>query len=165
MDTSILHHSSCSRQLSTQLYHCIHQCLTLLNRLLLPIDQLQSGPKLTSELISTLSRCPSDIYVLINQPGVGVSDFSTPTSAPTLSKFLNRAAHPILRSSIIIPEVAGSVDVQLLGRELDSKCGAWSTAIDAAGNQIMSTFTEFRSRCCSDRLDYTARQNLSGAEH
>ena len=113
--------------------------LTILCRLLLPTNQVQSGSKLTSDLISTLSRCPSDIYVLINQASVGASDFSTPTSAPTLSKFLSRAAHPTLRSSIIIPEVAGGVDVQLLRQELDSKCGAWSTAIDASGIQIMST--------------------------
>jgi hypothetical protein len=118
-----------------------HQRLTQIFRLLLPATEIQSGPKLTSDLISTLSRCPSDFYLLINQPGVDLSDFSTPSTAPTLSDFLKPAIHSLLRSCVLIPEVAGEVDTSLLEQEINSRCGAWSTAIEVSGSQIgIATF-------------------------
>lgn len=100
------------------------------HRLLLPTDQIQSGSKLTSDLKSTLSSCPSDFYLLIKQPGISISDFSSPASAPTLSKFSNHATHSTLRSSLIIAEVVGDIGMNSLEQELKSKCGAWSTAVD-----------------------------------
>lgn len=108
-------------------------------RLLVPSHQIISGSQLTSELVSILSQCPSDFYLLIKQAGVRVSDFSSPTSAPTLSRFYDRASHSTLRSSVAIPDVVGETDLHLLERELNGKCGARSTAVDASGTQIVLT--------------------------
>ncbi|ERF68090.1 hypothetical protein EPUS_06901 [Endocarpon pusillum Z07020] len=101
-------------------------------RLLLPASQLQSGSRLTSDLSSVLSRCPSDIYLLIKQPSVGVADFSSSTSAPALSKCSNHATDTRLRSRTIIPEVIGEVDIRLIEQELNRRCGASSIAIDVS---------------------------------
>lgn len=107
-----------------------------MHRLLLPTNQLQSGSKLTSDLLSTLSRCPSDFYLLIKQPGVGIADFASSAVAPTLSKYLNSATSSTLRSSVTIPEVAGEIDIRSVERELINQCGAGSIAVDASGKKI-----------------------------
>lgn len=104
-----------------------------MGRLLLPNDQLLSGLQLTSALVSALSQCPSDIYLLIKQAGVRVSDFSSSTSAPTLSSLLDRSTHSTIRSSLTIPEVLGDIDIDILERELRGKCGAWTTPVEDAG--------------------------------
>lgn len=109
------------------------QNLTGSYRFLLSKDQLQHGSKLTSDLASTLSHCPSTFYLLIDQPGVGKSDFSSPSSAPTLSRFLRGKAPSTLRSTIIIPEVSGNVPIKTLGQDLSRICGARSEEIEASG--------------------------------
>ena len=105
-------------------------------RQVLPTDGIQSGSKLTADLMFTLSRCPSDLYLLVKQTGVGLADFASAASAPTLAKYSNRAARSMLRSGISIPEVTGSIDMNSLERELKSKCGASLTAMDASSRYI-----------------------------
>ncbi|KAF7514158.1 hypothetical protein GJ744_004483 [Endocarpon pusillum] len=102
------------------------------SELLLPASQLQSGARLTSDLSSVLSRCPSDIYLLIKQPGVGLADFSSSTSAPALAKCSSHATDSRLRSRTIIPEVIGEIDIRLIEQELNRRCGASSIAIDVS---------------------------------
>jgi hypothetical protein len=157
-----------------------HQNLTRTCRLLLPNTQIQSGSKLTSDLGSTFSRCPSDFYLLIRQPGVGVSDFSSRTSAPTLSRFLDRTTHSTLRSSVTIPEIVGDIDLHSLEQELKSKCGAGSIAVDASGRQTILTvvglsltslqrwlhprFSILLHRCLASTSQYHPNLNQSAAK-
>jgi hypothetical protein len=134
MATSIPHHSSCSLHPSTNEFTRARDCVTdRYPRLLLPNAQLESASKITSDLTSVLSRCPSDFYLLIRQPGVGAADFSTSSSSPTLSKFLGQSSHSTSRSIQIVPEVAGKVDMKSLAKQIERKCGASSTTIDASG--------------------------------
>jgi hypothetical protein len=147
-----------------------HHGLTIVCRLLLPTDQIQSGLKLTSDLRSTLSICPSDIYLLVNQAGIGVKDFSSPASAPTLSQYLSRASHSTLRSTVTIPEIFGEVDIRSLGRELNTKCGASTTVVDGSGMNINPTtpwasLILFQAQC---QLPYSAtllRCSASTSQH
>jgi hypothetical protein len=115
------------------------QGLTNVCRLLLPTEQVQAGSKLTSDLRSTLSLCPSDIYLLVKQAGINVRDFSSPASAPTLSQYLGRASHSTLRSAVTIPEVSGEVDMRSLEHELNTKCGATTTVVDGSGKDVSLT--------------------------
>jgi len=116
-----------------------YQSLTILCRLLIPTDRIQSGLKLTSDLRSTLSLCPSDIYLLVKQAGINVRDFSSPASAPTLSQYLSRASHSTLRSTVTIPEISGEVDIHSLEHELNTKCGASTTVVDGSGKELSLT--------------------------
>ncbi|KAJ6148070.1 hypothetical protein N7497_010052 [Penicillium chrysogenum] len=102
---------------------------------------IQTGASLLENLSSSLSTCPSDYYVVVYQPGVHSSDFSTRKSAPRLgAKMLGKDSS--IRSKMSINEVAGLLEPKEIKGLLEKKCKTQTTAVDAS---------------CSDRA-----QQLSG---
>ena len=104
-----------------------------MNSLRLPSSQLQSGSKLTSSLLSTLSHCPSDFYLLVHQPAVSLLDFPSPDAAPCLEQHLNSAKGSHIPFAAVIPETSGSVDLEQVEQQLMSGCGAPSSQVATSG--------------------------------
>lgn len=100
-------------------------------RLLTNSAYIQTGASLLESLSSSLSTCPSDYYVVVYQPGVHSSDFSTRRSAPRLgAKMLGKDSS--IRSKMSVNEVAGLVEPKQIKTLLEEKCKAQTTAVDAA---------------------------------
>ncbi|KAJ5458205.1 hypothetical protein N7475_009593 [Penicillium sp. IBT 31633x] len=100
---------------------------------------IQTGASLLESLSSSLSTCPSDYYVVVYQPGVHSSDFSTRRSAPRLgAKMLGKDSS--IRSKMSVNEVAGLVEPKQIKTLLEEKCKAQTTAVDAASGSYPSYF-------------------------
>ncbi|KAJ5817995.1 BIG/ATPase V1 complex subunit S1 [Penicillium robsamsonii] len=100
---------------------------------------IQTGASLLENLFSSLSTCPSDYYVVVYQPGVHSSDFSTRKSAPRLgAKMLGKDSS--IRSKMSISEVAGLVEPKEIKSLLEKKCKAQITAVDASSGSYPSYF-------------------------
>ncbi|KAJ5782761.1 hypothetical protein N7457_004535 [Penicillium paradoxum] len=100
---------------------------------------IQSGASLLENLYSSLTTCPSDYYVVVYQPGVHSSDFSTRKSAPRLgAKVLGKDRS--IRSKMSVNEVAGSIDPKEIKSFLEEKCKAQTTAVDAVSGSYPSYF-------------------------
>ncbi|GAD94065.1 conserved hypothetical protein [Paecilomyces variotii No. 5] len=103
----------------------------LYSRLLGSSAQLKTASSLSAEIASALSTCPSDYYVIASQPGVHVSDFSKPKSAPRLYEKLS-GKDSAIKSSFSVSEVSGELDAQYVQDLLEKKCGAQTTHVDAS---------------------------------
>ncbi|CAL5868470.1 uncharacterized protein PFLUO_LOCUS2696 [Penicillium psychrofluorescens] len=100
---------------------------------------IKSGASLLDTLSTSLSSCPSDYYVVINQPGVHSSDFSTRKSAPRLgAKMLGK--DKAIRSKMTVNEVAGLLEAKDVSGFLEKKCKAKTTAIDGSSGSYPSSF-------------------------
>ncbi|KAJ5952469.1 BIG/ATPase V1 complex subunit S1, partial [Penicillium vulpinum] len=100
---------------------------------------IQTGASLLENLSSSLSTCPSDYYVVVYQPGVHSSDYSTRKSAPRLgAKMLGKDS--AIRSKMSINEVAGLVEPKEIKSLLEKKCKAQTTAVDASSGSYPSSF-------------------------
>lgn len=94
-------------------------------------SQIRSASSLSDDLVSSLSSCPSDFYVLISQPGVHAVDYSKRTSSPLLrEKVLGNEEGT--GSRFMVNEVSGEVDTARLQDTLEKKCGAQTTELDAS---------------------------------
>ncbi|KAJ5743935.1 hypothetical protein N7533_008805 [Penicillium manginii] len=92
---------------------------------------IKTSASLFDDLSSSLSSCPSDYYVVVHQPGVHSSDFSTRKSAPRLgAKMMGKDKS--IRSQMSVNEVAGLLDVKEIKNILQEKCKAETTAIDGS---------------------------------
>ncbi|KAJ5902302.1 BIG/ATPase V1 complex subunit S1 [Penicillium taxi] len=100
---------------------------------------IKSGASVLEEVSSSLSSCPSDYYVVVSQPGVHSSDFSTRKSAPRLgTKMLGKDKS--IRSKMSVTEVSGLVDDRQIKRLLEDKCKAQTTSINGASGSYPSSF-------------------------
>ncbi|KAJ5558730.1 hypothetical protein N7535_009391 [Penicillium sp. DV-2018c] len=100
---------------------------------------IQTGAKLLESLSSSLSTCPSDYYVVVYQPGVHSSDFSTRKSAPRLgAKMLGKDR--TIRSKMSVNEVTGLVEPKEIKKLLVEKCNAQITAVNASSGSYPSYF-------------------------
>ncbi|EKV05569.1 BIG/ATPase V1 complex, subunit S1 [Penicillium digitatum] len=100
---------------------------------------IQTGTSLLENLSSSLSTCPSDYYVVVYQPGVHSSDFSTRKSAPRLgAKMLGKDSS--IRSKMSINEVVGMVEPKDIKTLLKTKCKTQTTAVDASSGSYPSSF-------------------------
>ncbi|KAJ6184315.1 hypothetical protein N7519_005616 [Penicillium mononematosum] len=100
---------------------------------------IQTGASLLENLSSSLSTCPSDYYVVVYQPGVHSSDFSTRKSAPRLgAKMLGKDSS--IRSKMSINEVAGLLEPKEIKGLLEKKCKTQTTAVDASSGSYPSYF-------------------------
>jgi hypothetical protein len=73
----------------------------------------------------TVSQCSSDVYILVSQPGLHVTDF-TASTVPYLRKIVNNA-----ESKITADYGHGRVDLQDISLLAQEKCHAEATFIDA----------------------------------
>ena len=93
---------------------------------------LRSASSLTSDVSYILSQCPTDIYVVVSQPGVKPSSYASGKTTPALStRIRNGQQHGILSSSTI-DEVVGKLDVESWHNILEKDCGAQIVEVDAA---------------------------------
>lgn len=108
-----------------------HPLTTTSPRVLTNSAYIKSGASLLDELFSSLSTCPSDYYVLVHQPGVHSTDFSTRKSAPRLgAKMLGKDKS--IRSKMSVNEVAGLLETKDIQSLLEKKCKAQTTVIDGS---------------------------------
>ncbi|CAI7604397.1 unnamed protein product [Penicillium manginii] len=100
---------------------------------------IKTSASLFDDLSSSLSSCPSDYYVVVHQPGVHSSDFSTRKSAPRLGARM-MGKDKSIRSQMSVNEVAGLLDVKEIKNILQEKCKAETTAIDGSSGEYPSYF-------------------------
>ncbi|KAF3398147.1 hypothetical protein F1880_005720 [Penicillium rolfsii] len=92
---------------------------------------IKTSASLFGDLSSALGACPSEYYVVVNQPGVHSSDFATRKSAPRLgAKMLGKDKS--IRSKMSVNEVAGLLDVKQIKGLLEEKCQAQTTVVDGS---------------------------------
>lgn len=82
-------------------------------------------------MISSLSQCPSDTYVIVSQPGVDAEDYKSGAAAPRLRRRMLSSDHTI-RSSFSVSDVLGEVDPDMLMAEVEDKCEASLLSVDAS---------------------------------
>ncbi|KAJ5683072.1 hypothetical protein N7462_006237 [Penicillium macrosclerotiorum] len=100
---------------------------------------IQSSASLFDQLSSSLSACPSEYYVVVNQPGVHSSDFTTRKSAPRLgAKMLGKDKS--IRSRMSVNEVTGLLEAKQIMSLLETNCGAQTTVIDGSSGSYPSYF-------------------------
>ncbi|KAJ5096918.1 hypothetical protein N7456_007639 [Penicillium angulare] len=100
---------------------------------------IKNGASVYDEISSALSTCPSDYYVVVSQPGVHSTDFSTRKSAPRLgAKMLGKDRS--IHSKMSVNEVVGELDAKQIKSLLVEKCGAETTAIDASSGSYPTYF-------------------------
>jgi hypothetical protein len=95
-------------------------------------SRLRTASSLTADVSSILSQCPTDLYVIISQPGVRPSDYASTRTTPGLSRKIANGKKQGIRSSTTIHEVVGNVDVESWHNILESECGAQIVEVDAA---------------------------------
>ena len=101
------------------------------SRLLIPSSQLRSAASLSSDLSETLSQCFSDIYIIVYQPGVSVSDYASTQDVPGWSRYMSAGKKGKVRSSAGISELVGDLDISRWQELLQTNCGAQVANLDA----------------------------------
>ncbi|KAL9117068.1 MAG: hypothetical protein Q9187_006396 [Circinaria calcarea] len=110
---------------------------------------LASSPKivsafsLTQTLASVLEKCPSDVYVIVSQPGVSAVDYKAKLSSPHLQRWISGEDSRI-RSSFTVTDVLGEIDTPALVRTLEERCGAGTLSVDASSKYLIRPKTELR---------------------
>ncbi|QDS72891.1 hypothetical protein FKW77_007639 [Venturia effusa] len=97
--------------------------------------QLASSSSLSSQIYEFLSKCPTETYIIVSQPGVSATDYSPRLSAPHLRHLLNRTEKTV-SATVTIPEVAGDIDAHAITRYLEDHCAAEILKADAATGTI-----------------------------
>jgi len=92
--------------------------------------QLASASSISMKTLSLLDSCPSDAYIIVSQPDVAASDYTSKSTAH-LRQWLNKTGNEI-PSSWMVPEVIGDVDSEKLVQHLQTKCGADVLKVDAS---------------------------------
>ncbi|KAI4195205.1 MAG: hypothetical protein LQ350_007327 [Teloschistes chrysophthalmus] len=101
------------------------------SELLTSLPQITSSETVTKTVISQLSHCPSDTYVVVSQPGVHVEDYSDRYAAPHLRKKI-QAEDKRIRSVATVTDVLGDIDAESLVGAIEEQCGAALLRIDAS---------------------------------
>lgn len=94
-------------------------------------SRLRSASSLTSDVSSILSQCPTDIYIIVSQPGVQPSSYASSKTTPALSTRLRNGRRQGIRSSSTIDEVVGNLNVESWHNVLEKECGAQIVEVDA----------------------------------
>ncbi|KIW42390.1 uncharacterized protein PV06_05949 [Exophiala oligosperma] len=111
------------------------------SELLNPDSRLQSASSVVSNVAISLSTCPSDYYVVVSQSGVSSHDYESIKNTPVLAQALSRQSARGVRSSMVVPDVTGSIDSSSWIDLLRSKCGVQVTEIDASKGAIPATIS------------------------
>lgn len=82
-------------------------------------------------VIPELTKCTSDTYIIVSQPGVGAADYENKRSAPHLRKRL-LGDDKSIRSSLTVKDVLGWLDVDDVSRAVQDRCGAAHLRVDAS---------------------------------
>jgi hypothetical protein len=89
---------------------------------------------------SDLSKCPSEYYILVNQPGVSSSDYTNSKTTPNLAQKLSPSAKKSssIQSQITIPELLDQPNIASWERVLSENCDINALSIDASTGGIPS---------------------------
>ncbi|PGH27870.1 hypothetical protein AJ80_00420 [Polytolypa hystricis UAMH7299] len=101
---------------------------------------LTSSSSVQSYLSSTLPACPSDIYILVSQPGVHASDYITRKSAPRLRERVLRKDSAVVSVAAVGEVASGVVDADEVRALLEEKCGAETVVVDVEASSIPKSF-------------------------
>lgn len=115
-----------------------HSSQALLTLPSIPISspRIASEASISKALTLELQKCPSDVYVVISQPGVNAADFQNPFSTPHLRQKLMGEDKKI-QSSLVVSDVVGKFDFASLSRLLQGNCGASLLEVDASSKSSM----------------------------
>lgn len=86
---------------------------------------------MTKIVTAQLETCPSDIYVVVSQPGVSAADFSGKHTTPHLKRWM-AGEEGNVRSSLTVSDVIGEIDALALATTLEQKCNARNLAVEAS---------------------------------
>ncbi|KAL6250441.1 hypothetical protein RBB50_002743 [Rhinocladiella similis] len=111
------------------------------SELLNPDSRLQSASNIVSNVAISLSTCPSDYYVVVSQSGVSSQDYGSIKNTPVLAQALSGHSARGIRSSMVVPDVTGSIDSSSWTDLLRSKCGVQVTEIDGSKGTIPATIS------------------------
>lgn len=100
------------------------------SRLLTPTAQLQSAASLTTDIARIISQCQSNVYVLVTQPGVSGSTYTSPENAPELARYMTADPKTSVRSSSSIADIAGTLDTNRWQEILEKECGVTTFHLD-----------------------------------
>ncbi|KAF7718344.1 Uncharacterized protein PECH_001061 [Penicillium ucsense] len=99
----------------------------------------KASASLFADLTTALKSCPSEYYVIVNQPGVHSSDFATRKSAPRLgAKMLGKDKS--IRSKMSVNEVSGLLEAKQIQEMLTEGCQAQTTVINSSSGEYPSSF-------------------------
>lgn len=95
----------------------------------LPFDtpRVTTADILAPTLESLLGNCPSQVYLLVNQPGVAAADFhgGSSTAAPALRGWVEGwSDDKTVRSGAAVADVQGALTPTMLTGMLERQCGA-----------------------------------------
>ncbi|MCJ1286626.1 hypothetical protein MMC26_005972 [Xylographa opegraphella] len=93
--------------------------------------QIATAASLSTILSSELRKCPSDIYVIVSQPGATATDYKSQRSIPYLRRYVSGEDKDV-RSSFTVSAVLGEIDTTALSNTLEQQCGAGTLNIDAS---------------------------------
>lgn len=88
-----------------------------------PADNIATALKVKEHVLSVLQDCPSDVYLVINQPGISARDFADEASTPHLRRRLS-GTDGSLQTRIILDSVVGDVGATGLVAQLSKHCKA-----------------------------------------
>lgn len=100
-------------------------------RLLTSSPQIASASSAQDTITSQLSKCPSDTYIVVTQPGVHAEDYSDRYAAPHLRRKVSGEDDRI-RSTMSVTDVLGQVNTEEIAGIVGDRCGAASLRIDAS---------------------------------
>ncbi|KAL8646972.1 MAG: hypothetical protein Q9210_005835, partial [Variospora velana] len=101
------------------------------SELLPSTPQIVPAEVLTKSIISLLSSCLSDTYIIVTQPGVHAEDYSDRYAAPHLRRKV-QSEDEAIRSAVSVTDVLASVDTGAIVRSLEEGCGAALLKVDAS---------------------------------
>lgn len=134
--SQIPHRCSCSPPRSkSRLPQTKLGCLLTATRLLTTSPQIVHAGTISKTIISQLSKCPSDTYIVVRQPGVRAEDYEDRYAAPHLRKKIHGEDDRI-RSSMSVTDVLGDVNTAPIITAIERNCGAALSKIDAASSSF-----------------------------
>lgn len=76
---------------------------------------------LTHNILEALQHCPTQSYLILEQPGVSAADYLDASSTPRLSQYM-RAKHDAIRSTFSVADVVNRIDANTIHTKLQSMC-------------------------------------------
>ncbi|KAL9010758.1 MAG: hypothetical protein Q9173_004337 [Seirophora scorigena] len=101
------------------------------SELLPPTPQIVPAKALTESIISLLSSCLSDTYIIVTQPGVHAEDYRDRYAAPHLRRKV-QGEDKAIRSAVSVTDVLLNVDTEAIVRSVEERCGAALLKVDAS---------------------------------
>lgn len=108
--------------------------------------QIITSPSLLQAIKEPLSRCASDAYILVSQPGVNAVDFAVADAVPRLRQsMLKGGGERKIKASFSASDVLGELEADEVEAFLHEICKAEVMNVDASS---ISTLPARLAACC-----------------